>query len=147
MSQIHFLPMCHQVLIILFQLNSCLFFWKSKCLIMYLLWCIQHTVWHYYMEVFNDWMLCNTYLYSWTMEQMVWEKDLSCMAVQRQTLSQHFLAQLYMHFMLYLWTALQKYRVLLWYRLRLGHLHPLRPTPYNPLCFILYYIYIHILFI
>lgn len=59
------------------------------------------------------------------------------MAVQRQTVSQHFLAQLYMHFMLYLWTALQRCRVLLWCRLRLGHLLPIRLTPYNPLCFII----------
>lgn len=60
---------------------------------------------HYHMEVFSVCARCKTYLYLRTMEQMVWEKDLSCMVVQGQTLSQHFLAGLYVGFMLYLLSA------------------------------------------
>lgn len=78
------------------------------------------SVWHYHMGLFSIWTMRETYLYLWTMKQMVWEKDLSCVAVQRQTLSQHFLAELYMCFMPHLLSALPKYRVLFWFQLRLG---------------------------
>lgn len=77
------------------------------------------SVWHYHMGLFNIWTMRETYLYLWTMKQMVWEKDLSCVAVQCQTLSQHFLAELYMRFMPHLLSALPKYRVLFWFPLRL----------------------------
>lgn len=77
------------------------------------------SVWHYHTGLLNIWTMRETYLYLWTMKQMVWEKDLSCVSVQRQTLSQHFLAELYMRFMPHLLSALPKYRVLFWFQLRL----------------------------
>lgn len=116
-AHIHFLILSKTVVWLFYFI----FFLTSKCFIAD---CIfrnlsDTSVWHYHMGLFNIWTMRETYLYLWTMKQMVWEKDLSCVAVQRQTLSQHFLAELYMRFMPHLLSALPKYRVLFWFQLRL----------------------------